>query len=711
MDTAATRSVASRWDADDRLALLVAQAVVGGVGAAYVPPTQRRSGHDIARVLQAHGLLTLTDPNWPFLPLGDVGRRELRAMARLHGITGLTRVRPAAVLRDALAAAGIPAIFLKGIFLSQQVWGSAGARGAGDIDVLVRPEDLVAAVRAIESIGGILHVDTADLRPRPMDRRMHHGLSFDYAGTEIDLHYRLDDIPSVMAVPFAELQARSVGVTVGGEFFRTLDPVDALIATANHGGRDVWPKWGMLADFVRLLQRVESPIGEVVGRAKAVGVGHRLEVALALGRLLDPTLPEQSPWAEWIAGRVFRAHVRGTANCEDSGVTRVPGARLVLKVGSVARADTVTWAAWRLLWTGDAVGRNASDGAAEALVDAGRAVLAKAPRPGRSAGEPPVGIGAIAPAPHLAALVDGAADGVLDLTAFAPLDAALRDDRLSAEDLRVLPLLSSLMTRELPDHAFVGIVEGLRRRTRFQVAAAEGLTASVGAACALVGVPVVVLGDLGAARTLARQPGDRQVSQARVAVPGRVGLRTVREVTASAATASGAAVLPGRASAIERYGIRVDVGRSISMPFAFPDARSAIWKWSEPRQGNEWQPRPELVLFDSITRSSLGAPRIQWYADAVAARERNAGVDWGVLWQIGRDCGWESAVAEALTILRARGWDVPPPPRAPRGRMDGAYRRRRLAGAHTPRQRLALRGALAARLVSNSVFPRRPLSV
>ena len=301
------------WDAADRLVLQTARAVLDPAAAQESFPVPDPDA--LPELLASHGLLMHANPAWPLYGLTAAEQQRMAAHIKLLGIIALTRTRTVTEVADALDTAGIRFLLVKGVALAQQVWGRTSARGAGDIDVLVAERDLEAAAAVLAELGAVPQRTDRDLRPRAKDRRMHHALTFHYADTDVDVHYRLDDIPTVFTVPFEEFYARSMQATIGSRTVRTLSPSDALLLVACHGGRDSWVKWASLLDFVALwrlagstLVRDGSGVDEALARAGAVGAGGRLEVALALGRVLDPTLPQQSPRAMRIARDVVAMH-------------------------------------------------------------------------------------------------------------------------------------------------------------------------------------------------------------------------------------------------------------------------------------------------------------------------------------------------------------------------------------------------------------------
>ncbi|MFM2437757.1 MAG: hypothetical protein RLZ55_568 [Actinomycetota bacterium] len=370
------------WDAADRLALQTARAVLNPDAAHEQFPVP--DPDTMPELLASQGLLMHANPAWPLYGLTSSQQQRMAAHIKLLGIIALTRTRAVTAVAEALDAAGVRFLLIKGVALAQQVWGRRSARGAGDIDILVAESDLEATAAVLADLGAVPQRTDRDLRPRAKDRRMHHALTFHYADTDVDVHYRLDAIPTVFTVPFEEFYARSTDVTIGARNLRTLSPTDALLLVACHGGRDSWVKWGSVLDFVALWRSAcdagdgsVSRSDEVLARAATVGAGGRLGVALALGRVLDPTLPQQSPRATRIARHVVALHA---AVPDDSiWVQRGRGwGQYRVKLASAGTREAYLWGARSFVWEGDLDKRPGYQGPGSSAVEVASKVASMA---------------------------------------------------------------------------------------------------------------------------------------------------------------------------------------------------------------------------------------------------------------------------------------------------------------------------------------------
>src|SRR4051812_551010 len=113
---------------------------------------------------------------------------EVRAFteaARPHGVfQQMATLRILAGLEDA----GVPAAPLKGPLLAERIYGDSGMRASSDIDVLVAPEDLEAAVDVAHALGYARPGDRVDAAGRPL---LHFTLRAAAAPAELELHWRV----------------------------------------------------------------------------------------------------------------------------------------------------------------------------------------------------------------------------------------------------------------------------------------------------------------------------------------------------------------------------------------------------------------------------------------------------------------------------------------------------------------------------------------
>ena len=194
---------------------------------------------------------------------------------------------------DALAGADIPAVVLKGAALGQQAYGDPAVRHATDVDVLVEPERVVDAVRALEAAGLTWRgVDLpADMRPADGGRaalaragelpRISQAL-LDDGGQLVELHWRLTTNPQLMPVQPGWLREPH-RVEVGGVDTPVLPSLPGWWYLMVHGTEHRWMRLKWLADVVALAQRDPSLVSVLrLENARRAG----LERCVACGILM-----------------------------------------------------------------------------------------------------------------------------------------------------------------------------------------------------------------------------------------------------------------------------------------------------------------------------------------------------------------------------------------------------------------------------------------
>jgi hypothetical protein len=151
-----------------------------------------------------------------------------------------------------LAAAGVDALAIKGVALAVLTTGRVDARGAGDVDVLIRPEDLATAHRVLTEAGWSL---AAGGRVEPHTWAFRHverwgsALTYRGDGADIDLHWRLEVTPGAFPA-MDELWSRRAEVALGSGTVATMSAYDALRHSAGH--REGWYFLRTLVDLRRL---------------------------------------------------------------------------------------------------------------------------------------------------------------------------------------------------------------------------------------------------------------------------------------------------------------------------------------------------------------------------------------------------------------------------------------------------------------------------
>ncbi|MCM2357370.1 MAG: nucleotidyltransferase family protein [Geobacteraceae bacterium] len=146
---------------------------------------------------------------------------------------------------------GIEMIPLKGVLLSQRQYGDPGIRVAGDLDILVRPGEAMAADRHLAA-SGYRNVYTLTERQSAAVMAHYHHFSYCHkeSGLLLELHWRSH---FWSAEETEELWGSSTIVEVWGERFACLDDAILFLFLCDHGSKHKWSLLKWLSDIALLI--------------------------------------------------------------------------------------------------------------------------------------------------------------------------------------------------------------------------------------------------------------------------------------------------------------------------------------------------------------------------------------------------------------------------------------------------------------------------
>lgn len=176
---------------------------------------------------------------------------------------------------SACAAAGIPCLVMKGLWLVENVYRDLKARHSGDIDLLVRPEDMPRFTRLVQTQGFKVPRDIGDIREITAANH-EFSLFHPSTGAGFDLHWSLTHPLEEAPVDDDKFWQGSEIFTLGDQPCRSLGLEDHLLllcfhTTLHHRFQYVGPR--ALVDIARV---IEQP-------PRAIDWEHFLERARELG--------------------------------------------------------------------------------------------------------------------------------------------------------------------------------------------------------------------------------------------------------------------------------------------------------------------------------------------------------------------------------------------------------------------------------------------
>jgi hypothetical protein len=174
---------------------------------------------------------------------------EFRAVAtqNLHMMGELIAVT------KVFAAADIPVLPHKGPLLAQIVYSDLALRQFADLDILVHPSDLPAAIALLTNRGYRTIEDLQWLSPSALLRWTGETCYTSPCGVSFDLHWRLTPSHYTVQLDPAILWRSRTLVTISGTALPDLTPEALFLLLAVHGAKHCWESLGWLADAAWLI--------------------------------------------------------------------------------------------------------------------------------------------------------------------------------------------------------------------------------------------------------------------------------------------------------------------------------------------------------------------------------------------------------------------------------------------------------------------------
>lgn len=261
----------------------------------------------------------------------EIRRSHRRAMALT-----LVLERDLLVIATDFDAAGIEFRVLKGSAIARLDEPDPAWRSFGDIDLLVRGDDLGRAAALMERRGGRRRYP----EPRPgFDARFSKGSSYVFdRNTEVDLHRTLAAGPFGLTMDLDELFAHTETFTIAGRSLLALDRPSRFLHACQHAILgSPRPRTGAIRDIVRTAPVTAVDCRVALGRARR----WRIEavVAAAVGASIERvgwTPPaELEQWVRWFRPTArdqrwldaYRGGHRSYAAQMINGIGVVPGLR------------------------------------------------------------------------------------------------------------------------------------------------------------------------------------------------------------------------------------------------------------------------------------------------------------------------------------------------------------------------------------------------
>lgn len=274
------------------------------------------------------------------------------AERRRHVVRSLGQVRACLEAVAALERAGIASLPLKGVALSWRLYGDIGIRQSGDVDLLVDPDEVIAAVPILQALGyqPVLPLPQNRLHWRARMRDVHH-VNFTHArGQYLELHWRTDPMRSTSLPRLAALLPRLERIAGGPLRGLYQLPPDLLLRSlASHACRSRCARWKWGYDLLDILSAGHggaSPWDLQVVAAQDAYTRHTLaSMAAQLG--LGPQRPSPAIALACRAAAVERGQLLGGAPRRFSDGSLLHAAAWAALDGWPARLEYLGWISTR----------------------------------------------------------------------------------------------------------------------------------------------------------------------------------------------------------------------------------------------------------------------------------------------------------------------------------------------------------------------------
>jgi hypothetical protein len=232
-----------------------------------VPPAWTASAAGFWLAHRVAGLVVrLYTPESLGAALGEQGADALRAAAHAYQRRALLFQQALRSLLQAAQQAEVWIMPIKGIMDAQDLYGDPGARSSGDMDVLVKPEQMEGACDTLRALGYAQIGVFPTLPPRAKRWWLATQHAFEWknptSGVFLDLHWRMNELPMVSLDDSGWFQVTEPG-SCWGVSCRRLPPVERYVALLTHAERSLWFSLRWWADLVRARDLAACSAGEL----------------------------------------------------------------------------------------------------------------------------------------------------------------------------------------------------------------------------------------------------------------------------------------------------------------------------------------------------------------------------------------------------------------------------------------------------------------
>ncbi len=220
----------------------------------------------------------------------------LRVRAHKHAWRAMRFTTELARITQNFERRQVEFLALKGPALSQLLYHDPCLRQFGDLDLLVRPQDVWSARTALKELGY-----ASGLRLSPKQEKSHlrsgYECAFDLKSEPHVVELQWQVVPRFYSMSFDlnQLFRRSVQIDIDGTRLRTVGHNDLMLVLCVHAAKHEWSQLGMLRD-IAALTHFHLDWEWIAGEAMRLGILKILQISLlAAGVVFSLTLPAPLP--------------------------------------------------------------------------------------------------------------------------------------------------------------------------------------------------------------------------------------------------------------------------------------------------------------------------------------------------------------------------------------------------------------------------------
>jgi len=225
------------------------------------------------------------------VPADVMGRLRQSYQANLH--KSLLLSRELIRILEVLSSAGIDVMPYKGLVLAEAVYGDIALRQAGDIDLLIRANDLKRIREALCQLGYAPHLSLSDVEEH-FYLKSGYELAFDGAAGKnlLEVQWAVQPRFYAVDVDMAGMFQRATKVTAAGAEVTSPCTEDLFLLLALHAAKHVWGRLIWLCDLARISVLPGLDWEQIGTQARELGIARILRVTFLLSQsLLGSSIP------------------------------------------------------------------------------------------------------------------------------------------------------------------------------------------------------------------------------------------------------------------------------------------------------------------------------------------------------------------------------------------------------------------------------------